>query len=113
MAFVVNTLLVAPMFLQVYIVLPSGKSVFAHWQENKGQSRTCFGKDLWQHGKPKFNEFVDYLNDQHLSIQFTVEMEKEDCLAFLDSLIHRENDGEVYRKHTHTKLFTRTRVITT
>ena len=49
---------------------------------------------------------LDYLNSVRPSIRFTVEVEKDGGLPFLDTLLQmREDDGldvTVYRKPTHT-----------
>ena len=50
--------------------------------------------------------FLDYLNTLRPTIQFTMELEKDGSLPFLDTLLTRREDGsidiEVYRKTTHT-----------
>jgi len=51
--------------------------------------------------------FLSYLNDQHHNIKFTCEIEKENQLSFLDTLITKENGRlytTVYRKPTFTGL---------
>ena len=52
------------------------------------------------------NEFFEHINNLHPKIKFTIEEEKDGCLAFLDTLIKRKENGElsvcVYRKPTHT-----------
>jgi len=51
--------------------------------------------------------FLSYLNDQHRNIKFTCEIEKENQLSFLDTLITKENGRlytTVYRKPTFTGL---------
>ena len=50
--------------------------------------------------------FLDDLNSLCPTIQFTMEMEKDGSLPFLDTLFTRREDGRVnigvYRKTTHT-----------
>ncbi|CAH3133456.1 unnamed protein product [Pocillopora meandrina] len=52
------------------------------------------------------DDFLLHLKNQQLSIRFTMETEKDNKLAFLDTAILREPDGRltisVYRKPTHT-----------
>ena len=54
----------------------------------------------------RINEFLDNLNNVEPSIQFTVEIESNGKLPFLDSLLEHEEDGSisttVYRKPIHT-----------
>ena len=58
----------------------------------------------------KFESAVEvlhrHINSIHLSIQFTAELENEDVLPFLDTLVKRMKDGRldisVYRKRKHT-----------
>lgn len=40
---------------------------------------------VWSHGYPCLVEFVDFLNSRHKNTKFTVDIEKERCLLFLDS----------------------------
>ena len=55
------------------------------------------------------NEFTEFLNSVHPSIKFTVELEKDNMLAMLDVMIHRNQNGTlyftVYRKPTHTNQY--------
>ena len=50
--------------------------------------------------------FLEHINSLRSSIQFTMEMEKEGTLPFLDTLLTRGTEGKihtsVYRKPTHT-----------
>ena len=52
------------------------------------------------------DDFLQHLNKQQPSIRFTMETEKDNKLAFLDTAVLREPDGRlttsVYRKPTHT-----------
>ena len=52
------------------------------------------------------DDFLQHLNSQQPSIRFTMETEKDNKLAFLDTAILREPDGRlttsVYMKPTHT-----------
>ena len=53
--------------------------------------------------------FLNYLNDKHDNIKFTMEGEDKGALSFLDVLISRENDKfvtSVYRKNTFSGLGT-------
>jgi hypothetical protein len=47
----------------------------------------------WPHGPDKLKEFLDHLNSIHTSIQFTMEIESEGHLPFLDTDIYRRTDG--------------------
>ncbi|XP_042202463.1 uncharacterized protein LOC121852562 [Callorhinchus milii] len=61
---------------------------------------------IWPHGLPALNHFLDHINSRHPSIRFTMEVEKDGKLPFLDILFERRPDGSlghsVYRKATHT-----------
>ena len=50
--------------------------------------------------------FLDHLNSLRPTIQFTMELEEDGSLPFLDALLTRREDGGVnigvYRKKTHT-----------
>lgn len=52
---------------------------------------------------------MDHLNDRHPNIKFTIEIEKEGKIPFLDVLLTRLPDGHirhtVYRKPTHTNRY--------
>jgi hypothetical protein len=64
---------------------------------------------VWSHGLEALQSFLNHMNEQHRSIKFTMEMEKDGTLPFLDILIYRKEDGSlghrVYRKPTHTNLY--------
>jgi predicted GIY-YIG superfamily endonuclease len=64
---------------------------------------------IWPHGRNALQSFLEFLNNQHSNIKFTMETETEGCIPFLDILIRRKPDGSlghsVYRKPTHTDLY--------
>ena len=55
------------------------------------------------------DDFLQHLNNQQPSIRFTMETEKDNKLAFLDTAVLREPDGRltisVYRKPMHTNQY--------
>lgn len=61
------------------------------------------------HGLSKLHEFVTFFNKIHKNIKFTMELEQEGSLPFLDILVSMKDDGslerKVYRKNTHTNLY--------
>ncbi|XP_046393594.1 uncharacterized protein LOC124161325 [Ischnura elegans] len=61
---------------------------------------------IWPHGVQELQVFLRHLNSQHHGIQFTMDMEKEQSLNFLDVLVTKKDNGglghAVYRKLTHT-----------
>src|SRR5215475_9299218 len=54
-------------------------------------------------------DFLNHLNGLHKKIKFTMEIEKDGHLPFLDIHIYRRTDGslghKIYRKPTHTNLY--------
>ena len=60
----------------------------------------------WPHGKESLDVFLEHLNSQSEHIKFTMEVEKDNQIPFLDVLITKRNEGtlghQVYRKKTHT-----------
>ncbi|XP_019755307.1 uncharacterized protein LOC109534175 [Dendroctonus ponderosae] len=60
---------------------------------------------IWRHGRENLDIFLDHLNKKHPDIQFTMEIEQNHQLAFLDVWVYRERnrlDHKVYGKATHT-----------
>lgn len=55
-----------------------------------------------RYGLQSLKYFLDYLNSSHPNIRFTMEIESNGKLIFLDVLINRQPDGNlkhsVYRK---------------
>ena len=59
---------------------------------------------IWQHGKDKLEKFLEHLNGLHKRIQFTMELEQDNTIPFLDALVKRRGSQfstKVYRKPTH------------
>ena len=57
------------------------------------------------HGQDELHHFHQHLNSQYLSIQFTMEEEKDHKIAFLDAWNSDRLATSVYRKPTHTKRY--------
>ena len=60
---------------------------------------------LWPHGPEELSPFLKHINGIRPSIQFTMELEKDGKIPFLDILVVKDNGRirtEVYRKPTHT-----------
>ncbi|XP_054748098.1 uncharacterized protein LOC129253708 [Lytechinus pictus] len=61
---------------------------------------------VWQHGAEETSNFLQHLNSQHECIKFTMEMENEGSIPFLDTKLTRTAQGslshQVSRKPTHT-----------
>ena len=64
---------------------------------------------IWPHGQEKLTEFLSHLNRLHKKIQFTMEIEEESHIPFLDIDIYKKADcslgHKVYWKPTHTNLY--------
>ena len=64
---------------------------------------------IWSHGKQKLGEFLNQSNGIHKNIQFTMEIDEESHLPFLDIDIYRKPDSllghKVHRKPTHTNQY--------
>lgn len=67
---------------------------------------------IWPHGKQALTDFLNFLNNRHPNIRFTMEIKNDRCLPFLDVLVIRNEDGSlghrVYRKPTHTDRYLHT-----
>ena len=64
---------------------------------------------IWPHGKDLLDDFLEHLNSLHPNICFTMEMELNQRLPFLDVEIYRKPNGTlghaVHRKKTHTNRY--------
>lgn len=64
---------------------------------------------VWPHGAETLGVFLQHLNSIHENIRFTMEMEVDGSLPFLDVMTTRKPDGTlghaVYRKPTHTNRY--------
>jgi hypothetical protein len=62
---------------------------------------------LWPHGKEELDKFFQHLNNISNDIKFTMELEEDGSIPFLDVLINRKHNGSlghtIYRKKTHTE----------
>ncbi|XP_018307957.1 uncharacterized protein [Mycetomoellerius zeteki] len=62
---------------------------------------------IWRHGRADLRKFLIFLNKQHPNSHFTMDIEENGKLPFLDVLVSKKADGtlgyhQVYRKPTHT-----------
>ena len=61
---------------------------------------------IWRHGKVVLCKFFIFLNNQHPNIHFTIDIQENGKLPFLNLLVSKKADGtlghQVYRKPTHT-----------
>jgi hypothetical protein len=60
---------------------------------------------VWPHGPAKLQEFLHHLNSVRATIKFTMEVEANNTLQFLDDLVMKrgpELTTKVHRKPTHT-----------
>ena len=60
---------------------------------------------IWPHGRDSLDEFLQHINSLHDRIKFTMEVESEGKIAFLDVQVERKGFRlitSVYRKPTHT-----------
>ena len=69
------------------------------WKRYVGDTFTVLGKDY-------VDGFLRHLNSQQPTIHFTMEIEKDNTIPFLDTSVSRDSNGllttTVYRKPTHT-----------
>jgi hypothetical protein len=60
---------------------------------------------VWPHGRESLDQFLNHLNSLHSSIKFTMEIEENNQIPFLDVLVTRDKNQlrhTVYRKKTHS-----------
>ena len=64
---------------------------------------------IWNHGNGELDKFIQHLNKQLDVIQFTLEMEENGRISFLDIKLTKRLDEtlshQVYRKLTHTEQY--------
>jgi hypothetical protein len=60
---------------------------------------------IWPHAPERLQQFLDHLNSLRPSIQFTMEIESDSSIPFLNVLVIRKDETlatKIYRKPTHT-----------
>jgi len=64
---------------------------------------------IWRHGRAELRKFLIFLNNQHPNIRFTMDIEENKKLPFLDVLVTKKADNtldhQMYRKPTHTDTY--------
>ena len=79
--------------------------------EFKPATWLCYVDDtfvVWNEGRDKLLDFLEHLNSNRSSIQFTMELEEDRKFPFLDVMVTRHDDRlstSIYRKKTHTDCF--------
>jgi hypothetical protein len=101
----------APVIANLLIYLEQSEQQALNTAEKKPSNLYRYVADtfvIWPHGE-ELQSFLQHLNSLHPNIQFTMEIEKDDKLEFLDVLVKKKPDGSlghtVYRKPTHTDLY--------
>ena len=79
---------------------------------HKPQCWFCYVDDtfvIWPHRTDKLERFLNHLNGLHRNIKFTIRIQEDSHLPFLDIDIYRRPDGsldhKVYRKPIHNNLY--------
>lgn len=90
-------------------ISPPVADLFMVWFEEKALSK-CIHKPscwfryiddtfvIWPHGREKLDSFLYDLNSIHHAIKFTMEVEHNNCLPFLDVFIKRGKDGKLHHE---------------
>ena len=98
---VVNGILIANLYMESFEEQAITTSSYEPriWKRHVDDTFTILDRE-------NVDDFLQHLNNQQPSIRFTMETEKDNKLAFLDTAVLREPDGRlttsVYRKPTHT-----------
>ena len=56
---------------------------------------------VWPHGKDELQAFLEYINSIYSRIQFTLELEQNNKLPFLDVLITKTRKGTLQLQETY------------
>ena len=92
----------SPILVNLYMEYFEGKVLNSYTIKPKMWKRFVDDTNIiWPHGREKFT-----MKNQSDHIKFTMEVEENNCLAFLDVLLTRKTDGtiarQVFWKVTHT-----------
>lgn len=64
---------------------------------------------IWQHGREELDRFLEHLNNMHPRIKFTMEVEEQQKLPFLDVLVYKKTNNTLghtlFQKKTHTNRY--------
>ncbi|GJQ64897.1 hypothetical protein Trydic_g7069 [Trypoxylus dichotomus] len=80
------------------IVMECFESVALENSELKPKARFRYVNDtfiIWPHGRDTLDSFLHHINDHHPDIKFTMEVEKNGVIPFLDILVTREPNGRL------------------
>ena len=64
---------------------------------------------LWTYGEQELNKLFEHTNSQSVDIKFTMKVEKNESIPFLDVLVYKKLNGslghKVFIKKTHTESY--------
>lgn len=102
--------LLSPIVANLYMEYFERKALYSYPLKPTSWKIFFYDTNLkWTHGKAEMERFFNHLNFISSEIKFTIELEENGKIPFLDVMISRKEDGtlghQVYRKKTHTEIY--------
>ena len=89
----------SPIVVNLYMEYFERKVLNSYLVKKKVRNRFVDDSNIiWPHGRENLDTFLVHLNNQSDHIKFTMEVEENNCLAFLDVLLTRKTDGTIARQ---------------